>query len=118
MVHRQNKEEQELELQANTILICDNDSFAISIWCERYLGKYYSEIYNNIENTNKIYILMKPNVPFVQDGYRDGEHIREWMFQRFVDELNNNNLTYYIIDSPDYDERSRMAIDIIKNIIK
>ena len=119
MAHRQNTEEQKLALQANTFLICDNDSFALTIWCERYLGKYYHEIfdiYNNSGlNDNKIYILTKPNVPFVQDGLRDGEHIRDWMYERFLQELTLKNLKYYIIDSSDYDERVSAAIQIIKN---
>ena len=117
MAIRQNKEEEHLTLQANNILICDNDSFAITIWCERYLGQYYHEIYDYANHDNKIYILTKPNVPFVQDGYRDGEHIREWMFQRFLEELKIKQLHYYIIDSPDYEERLLKAISIINNNI-
>jgi HTH-type transcriptional repressor of NAD biosynthesis genes len=122
MAHQQNTLEQYLTMQANKILFCDNDSFAVSIWCERYLEQYKSEIYDiykraNIHD-NKIYIVMKPNVPFVQDGYRDGEHIREWMFERFIEELDKNQLHYYIIDSPEYDERLKRVIHIIKNNIK
>jgi len=116
MAQLHNKKEQ--ELSDNKLIICDNDSFAVTIWCQRYLGKYYTEIYDIYKNTeihNKIYILTKPNVPFVQDGYRDGEHIREWMYERFIEELNKHDLTYYIIDSPDYKERLNFAIDIIKN---
>jgi nicotinamide riboside kinase len=51
----------------------------------------------NLNNSEKIYILTKPNVPFVQDGYRDREHIRDWMFQRFIEELDKYKMTYYII---------------------
>jgi hypothetical protein len=120
MAQQQNTLEQYLSLQANKILLCDNDSFAVSIWCQRYLGQYYDEIYDIYKNNlhNKIYILMKPNVLFVQDGYRDVEHIREWMFERFIEELNKNKLHYYIVDSPDYDERLKMVIHIIKNNTK
>lgn len=119
MANLQNKEEYELSKKCDKLLICDNDSFALTIWCERYLGKYYQEIYDiysdadYLENKKKIYILTKPNVPFVQDGFRDGEHIRDWMFERFLEELDNKNMTYYIIDSPDYDERLKLAEKII-----
>jgi nicotinamide riboside kinase len=120
MAHRQNKEEYELSKKCDKILICDNDTFALTIWCERYLHKYYSEIYDiyknadYLNNDNKIYILTKPNVPFVQDGYRDGEHIRDWMFDRFIAEFTKYNMKYYIIDSPNYIERLQHAIDIIE----
>lgn len=123
MAHRQNKEEYELSKKCNNILICDNDSFALTIWCERYLNIYHQEIfdiYKNayyLNNEEKIYILTKPNVPFVQDGYRDGEHIREWMYERFISEFKKHNITYYIIDSPNYDERLQHAITIIEENI-
>jgi nicotinamide riboside kinase len=120
MAHRHNTEEQKMSLQANKLLLCDNDSFAVSIWCERYLCKYYDEIYDVYKkgnHENKIYILTKPNVPFVQDGFRDGEHIRDWMYNRFIDELNKHQLKYYIIDSTDYNERVLAAISIINNNI-
>jgi HTH-type transcriptional repressor of NAD biosynthesis genes len=124
MANCQNHEENLLTQKANKILICDNDSFALSIWCERYLGKYYNEIYDiykkadYLENEKKIYILTKPNVPFIQDGLRDGEHIRDWMYNRFLEEFKNKNIKYYIIDSPNYDERYIQAIKIIdENLI-
>ena len=123
MANRQNKEEHKLTQNATNILICDNDSFALTIWCERYLGKYYNEIYDiylnakYLDNEQKIYILTKPNVPFVQDGLRDGEHIRNWMYNRFLEELNNKKMNYYLIDSPNYEERINKAIEIIENNI-
>ena len=52
-------------------------------------------------------------MPFIQDGYRDGEHIRDWMFERFITEFKKYNMKYYIIDSPNYDERLQHAINII-----
>jgi len=119
MAHRQNKEEYEFSQKCDKLLICDNDAFALTIWCERYLHKYHSEVYDiyknadYLDNDNKIYILTKPNVPFVQDGLRDGEHIRDWMYERFITEFKKNNMTYYIIDSPNYDERLQNAINII-----
>jgi NadR type nicotinamide-nucleotide adenylyltransferase len=119
MAHRQNKKENELSTKCDKILICDNDSFALTIWCERYLHQYHDEIYDiyknaeYLNNEQKIYILTKPNVPFIQDGYRDGEHIRDWMFDRFIIDFKKYNMQYYIIDSPIYDERLQHAINII-----
>jgi len=119
MAHRQNKEEYEYSKKVNKILICDNDTFALTIWCERYLNQYYNEIYDiyknadYLHNEKKIYILTKPNVEFIQDGFRDGEHIRDWMYLRFIEELEFKKMKYYIIDSPDYEERFNMAIRII-----
>jgi len=123
MAHRQNQEEYEYSKKVRNILICDNDTFALTIWCERYLNQYYNEIYNiyknadYLQNEQKIYILTKPNVAFVQDGYRDGEHIRDWMYLRFIEELEFKKMKYYIIDSPDYFQRIETAINIINQYI-
>jgi nicotinamide riboside kinase len=119
MAERQNKEEYEYSKKSNKLLICDNDTFALTIWCERYLNQYHTEIYDiyknadYLHNNEKIYILTKPNVAFIQDGFRDGEHIRDWMYLRFIEELEFKKMNYYIIDSPDYEERLQTAIRII-----
>jgi nicotinamide riboside kinase len=114
----------EIDTTAKAI-ICDNDSFAVGIWCERYLGpsvensKILDGLYEEIlkhdeEHKNKrIYILFKPNVPFVQDGYRDGEHIREWMYHRFIEEFSRRRISYYVIDQCDFSLREEQVKDII-----
>jgi NadR type nicotinamide-nucleotide adenylyltransferase len=120
MANAQNKEEYNLSKTSNKLLFCDNDSFSLSIWCERYLGEYFNEIYDiyqhaeYLHNEKKVYILTKPNVPFVQDGLRDGEHIRDWMYDRFLEELEKHKMTYYIIDLPNYEERISSVEKIIK----
>ena len=114
----------ETEFRRNSKPLAPDNSFALTIWCERYLGKYYNEIYDiykkadYLENEKKIYILTKPNVPFIQDGLRDGEHIRDWMYNKFLEEFKNKNIKYYIIDSHNYDERFKQAIKIIEDNLK
>jgi|694.fasta_scaffold72204_5 nicotinamide riboside kinase len=117
MAIAQNEEETAATIAAagRKFIICDNDTFAVNIWCERYLGAPHELGVNVPDDGHKrIYILTKPNVPFVQDGYRDGEHIREWMYERFLTELKAKHLKFYIIDSPDYEMRNIMAKRIIK----
>jgi len=122
MATLQNEMELEHQQRCDKVLLCDNDTFALSIWCERYLGQHQDTIYSlyteaneRLHNSDKIYILTKPNVPFVQDGYRDGEHIRDWMYAKFSEELNKRGMRYYIIDSPDYHERFDKAVQIIES---
>lgn len=102
-------------------LICDNDSFSSSIWNERYCGKVSNEIeniYKAYDQTvyTQIYLLTKVDVPFVQDGFRDGEDIREWMYQRFVDKLTECKKEYYIL-AGDYDTKYQTVCHIIDSII-
>jgi NadR type nicotinamide-nucleotide adenylyltransferase len=79
--------EQERRIQAETasLVIADNDAFAATVWGERYLG-FRPEIF--VGSEPDLYLLTDHvGVPFEQDGWRDGEHLREWMTGRFEQEL-------------------------------
>jgi HTH-type transcriptional repressor of NAD biosynthesis genes len=79
--------EQERRIQAETVplVIADNDAFAATVWGERYLG-FRPEIFLGTEPD--LYLLTDHvGVPFEQDGWRDGEHLREWMTGLFEQEL-------------------------------
>jgi len=71
------------------ILICDTDAFATGIWHERYMGRRDP----TVEAAGKaapfhLYLLTHhEDVAFVDDGLRDGEHIRAWMTETFATRL-------------------------------
>lgn len=73
-----------LARDANRILICDTDVLSTGIWHERYM-KTRSPDVDSIAAAHRHdrYLLTDCDLPFVQDGLRDGESIREWMTQRF-----------------------------------
>jgi HTH-type transcriptional regulator, transcriptional repressor of NAD biosynthesis genes len=74
----------------NRLVICDTDVLATAIWHERYVGTTSEEVRNLADPRRyALYILTEPDIRFVQDGYRDGEHLREWMTARFRQELAN-----------------------------
>jgi NadR type nicotinamide-nucleotide adenylyltransferase len=79
--------------QANKVLICDTNATATGIWHERYLG-YRSPELETIGDRDiaDLYLLAAPDVPFVQDGLRDGEAVREWMHSVFVARLKGRRL--------------------------
>lgn len=56
--------------------------------------------------------LLPAGVEFVQDGYRDGEHLRGWFFERFEQELKNCNLDYTVLRGC-HGDRERQAIAVI-----
>ena len=47
-----------------------------------------------------LYLLTAPDFPFVQDGFRDGETIRDWMHARFLEQLENGDTPHLLIDGP------------------
>src|SRR5262249_27691729 len=81
--------ENEAARRASKALICDTDAFATGVWHLRYMGGRSPEV-EAIAAAHRrpdIYLLTDVDTPFVQDGTRDGELIREWMHETFVAEL-------------------------------
>jgi NadR type nicotinamide-nucleotide adenylyltransferase len=73
---------------ANRVLFCDTNAFATGLWHERYMGSRCAAVDAvGARDRADLYLLAEPDFPFVQDGVRDGEHIRDWMHDRFVEEL-------------------------------
>lgn len=69
---------------ARPVLVCDNDSWAASVWGHRYLGHPVAVD----GHRPALYVLTDhEGVPFEQDGWRDGEHLRAWMTGLFEEGL-------------------------------
>lgn len=83
------------------ILVCDNDAWAATVWCERYLGTRHPDV--DTDRRPALYLLTDhEGVPFEQDGWRDGEHRREWMTARFAELLANRGVRWVkITGSPE-----------------
>jgi nicotinamide riboside kinase len=70
------------------LLVCDTDALATSIWHERYLGTRSETVAHlAASRAYSLYVLTSDDIPFVQDGTRDGEHVRGWMTERFREAL-------------------------------
>ena len=70
------------------LLICDTDALATAVWHERYLGRRSATMERlAADRRYALHILTADDIPFVQDGTRDGEPIRGWMTQRFREVL-------------------------------
>ncbi len=94
----QNSLEDSLAEQSNGLVICDTDAFATGVWHERYLGSR-SQAVEEIgrERDHVLYILTGDEIPFVQDGLRDGEKIRHQMHQTFIERLKESGKTFIIV---------------------
>lgn len=118
IAHEQQRREEEMARVANKVLICDTNAFATELWHERYMGSMSPEV-NKIGDQSKadLYLVTDVDIPFVQDGTRDGEHIRSWMHQRFIDELKNRSLPFIVL-SGTHEERLKRAQDAIDFVVK
>ncbi len=79
--------------------MCDTDALATSLWHERYLGAVSPEVVRIHERArHDLWIHTSvADVPFEQDGWRDGEHIRHRMDERFRTELASRGLPHVIV---------------------
>jgi len=70
------------------VLVCDTDVLATALWHERYVGTTAQRLFDAAAaHRPLLYVLTGDEIPFEQDGMRDGEHIRHDMQQRFRDVL-------------------------------
>jgi len=114
----QNRVEDELAKIANKVLICDTDAFATGLWHERYMNARSGKV-EAMSSKRKydLYLLTGDEIPFVQDGTRDGEHIRHNMHKRFIEKLKEENKNFAII-SGSREERLRKSTSLMDNLIK
>jgi NadR type nicotinamide-nucleotide adenylyltransferase len=97
---RQTADEDRTAREGGPVLVCDTDALATTVWQERYMGAATPEVLAaagagkaadaaaSPMPPRALYLLTAhEDVPFEDDGLRDGEHIRAWMTQRFREVL-------------------------------
>jgi HTH-type transcriptional regulator, transcriptional repressor of NAD biosynthesis genes len=83
IARQQQADEDAAARRGGRLVICDTDALATSVWHERYLGAGSPEVARlAAARSYDLYILTGDDIPFVQDGTRDGEHVRGWMTAR------------------------------------
>jgi NadR type nicotinamide-nucleotide adenylyltransferase len=99
------------------LLICDTDALATAIWHERYMGERSPEVESMARARHyDLYILTGCEIPFVQDGIRDGENIRQWMTGRFEEELDREKRTWIKVSGTP-EERLQAAIAAVDALL-
>jgi len=63
-----------------------------------------------------LYLLTDDDIPFVQDGLRDGENIRKWMTGRFEEELNGQKAPWIKVSGSRV-QRLESAIQAIETLV-
>ncbi|MBC7791223.1 MAG: AAA family ATPase [Anaerolineae bacterium] len=118
IAERQNAREQVAASDGGPVLICDTDSFATSVWHERYLGHRSADVERlAASRTVALYLLThSEDMPFVQDGTRDGEAIRGWMTGRLETRLRESGLPFAWLRG-DRTERREQALAAIDSMI-
>ena len=91
VAREQQRREDDAARESGPVLVCDTDAFATGVWHERYLSARSADVESIAAEPTwptRFYLLTDPDdVPFVQDGLRDGVAIRRWMTSAFVERL-------------------------------
>jgi HTH-type transcriptional regulator, transcriptional repressor of NAD biosynthesis genes len=102
---------------ANKIVICDTDPFATTIWHERYMGHPSEEVRAIADGRRyDAYVLTGDEIPFVQDGLRDGETVRHRMHARFEGALRESGRPFIAVRGT-REERLAAATALIDRLI-
>lgn len=116
IAQRQNRDEDRAARLGGPVLVCDTDSFATGIWHERYVGSTDTDV-DVLARHHPLYLVTHHDgVPFVQDGIRDGEHIRAWMTGRFVEALSTTGRRHVVLRGS-LDERIAAGLAAIDDLI-
>ncbi len=107
----QQRIEDEAARRASPVLICDTDALATRMWYEFYLNDEPASWplgHSRIAH----YLLPFPDVPFVADEIREGEHRRFWMHERFVAALEQLGTPFTVLEGT-YEQRFAQAVAAI-----
>jgi HTH-type transcriptional repressor of NAD biosynthesis genes len=111
----QSAQEDRAARRSGPLLVCDNDAWAATIWCERYLGATHPDVHT--DRRPALYLLTDHvGVPFEQDGWRDGEHRREWMTARFEELLADRGVPWVKLTGS-RDERLVEAVAVCDDLL-
>jgi len=102
---------------AHRVLFCDTDVLGTSVWHRRYLNTY-SEALEALCRSRRpnLVLLCLPNIPFVQDGVRDGEAVRSSMAEWIHERLTAHKLPFVTMP-PSHEARMTLAIEHIDRLI-
>ena len=104
-------------LNANKFLFADTEMINNSVWLKDVYAETDEWIEENISaNPYDLYLLLKPDLPFINDPVRENEHRRDFFFDWYKRELDKRSLNYAVISGKG-DERMKNAIRDVEKII-
>lgn len=108
VARRQAAAEDHTAATGGPVVVCDNDPWAATVWCERYLGTDQPMVRAAADRRRPALYLLTDHtgVAFEQDGWRDGEHLREWMTGRFTELLPGRGVPWRLVSG---DRATRLA---------
>ena len=118
VARRQTEIEEEAAASGGPVLVCDTDALATTVWERRYLGASRARLDPSTLGRGDVYLVTHhEGVPFVQDGTRDGAHIREAMTQEFTELLVEQQRPLAVLTGS-LDDRLRLSLRITDQAVE
>jgi HTH-type transcriptional repressor of NAD biosynthesis genes len=113
---RQQRRLVEQATRRNSVVISDTEAYTTYLFSKIYLDK---SIYKPqpVRGEYDLYVLLSPDVPWVQDGERLAEKQREDMYEDMYEYLVGNHLPFVSINGSNFDERLATATQKIQSLI-
>ncbi len=81
--------------RSTDLLICDTSLEVIKIWSTYRYGRCHEWILHKVEERKPaLYLLCRPDLPWVFDPLRENPHDREQLFQLYIAELRRQGVPY------------------------
>jgi len=101
---------------AGSLLIEDTDVIQTIAWEETLLGSVDCEAYP-LGNHADLYLLLSPEVKWIDDGTRYGEQYRVAMFDFLKRRLESLRLPFVVIGGADWQAREKLAFDAVDHFM-
>jgi len=118
IAQKQRKNEEKGEETAENIVFFDTNLVTLKVYHELYfdsLAFWFRELYHRKNYTH--YLLLKPDIPWVDDGQRDMKDHRDAIFSLFESQLLMLECPFSVV-SGDFDQRKAMAVELVNEIIQ
>lgn len=90
--------ENEIAARSDGVIVCDTNAVATEVWQRRYMGRATKEMARiALADKADLYIITGDEIPFIQDGIRDGEHIRHRMHRWFINHIKKTGVPYVMV---------------------
>jgi HTH-type transcriptional regulator, transcriptional repressor of NAD biosynthesis genes len=104
---------------ASPLVVADTDALATTVWERRYLGEgshASSPALAELPRRDLYIVTDHVGVPFEQDGWRDGEHVRPAMTSWMIDAVHTRGYSWMPVRGT-HAERLRYSITAIETIL-
>lgn len=116
-IEHQRQEVEAMRRTPRPLVISDTDVLATAVWHERYVGTRSPSVLTQASAWRPdLYLLTGDEIPFVQDGLRDGEHLRSSMHERFRDVLQCSGVPWLELRGP-LEDRVRTAVEAVDHLL-